>query len=157
MEPHYYNVNISWKHDRLGMMCSPELNVLTNQNGCIEVATPPEFPKGVSGIWSPEHLFTASVSSCFMTTFLAIAENSKLDFTEFHCNSKGKLEQVEGKFRMTEIILDAHVTIVNDTDIDKAQRVLQKSEANCLISNSINSKVILNPVVEVANKTTVSL
>ncbi len=85
-----------------------------------------------------------------MTTFLAIAENSKLAFTEFHCNSKGKLEQVEGKFRMTEIILDAHVTIANESDRERAERVLQKSESACLISNSINSKVILNPVVEVA-------
>ncbi len=157
MEPHYYNVNISWKHDRQGMMCSPELNATSNQGGCIEVATPPEFPKGIPGIWSPEHLFTASVSSCFMTTFLAIAENSKLEFSEFHCNSKGKLEQVEGKFRMTEITLDAHVTIVNESDRERAERVLQKSESACLISNSINSKVILNPVVEVANKTTVPL
>ena len=87
-----------------------------------------------------------------MTTFLAIAENSKLEFSEFHCNSKGKLEQVEGKFRMTEIILDAHVTITNESDRERAERVLQKSESACLISNSINSKVILNPVVEVANK-----
>lgn len=157
MEPHFYNVNISWSNARKGIMCSPELNVQSNQGGCIEVATPPEFPKGIPGIWSPEHLFTASVSSCFMTTFLAIAENSKLEFTEFHCNSKGKLEQVEGKFRMTEIVLDAHVTIVNESDKERAERVLQKSEENCLISNSINSKVILNPVVEVVNKTAVSL
>jgi len=133
-------------------MCSPELNALTNQNGCIEVATPPQFPKGIPGIWSPEHLFTASVSSCFMTTFLAIAENSKLEFTEFHCNSKGKLEQVDGKFRMSEIILEPHVSIVNEADIEKAQRVLQKSEVACLISNSINSKVFLFPTVEVVSK-----
>jgi len=152
MEPHYYNVKISWSNDRKGIMCSPELNALTNQNGCIEVATPPQFPKGIPGIWSPEHLFTASVSSCFMTTFLAIAENSKLEFTEFHCNSKGKLEQVDGKFRMSEIILEPHVSIVNEADIEKAQRVLQKSEVACLISNSINSKVFLFPTVEVVSK-----
>jgi organic hydroperoxide reductase OsmC/OhrA len=61
--------------DRKGKLCSPELS---KENGpCIEVATPPEFPKGMPGIWSPEHLFTAAVSSCLMTTFLAIAENSK--------------------------------------------------------------------------------
>lgn len=157
MEPHYYNVNITWSNDRKGIMCSPELNALpAKANGCIEVATPPEFPKGIAGIWSPEHLFTASVSSCLMTTFLAIAENSKLEFTAFTCISKGKLEQVEGKFRMTEIMLEPHVTIVNESDRERAERVLQKSEAACLISNSINSKVIMNPVVEVANKTSIT-
>ena len=94
-EPHFYNVNVAWSIDRRGIMCSPELNTPANGSGCIEVATPPEFPKGVPGIWSPEHLFTAAVSSCLMTTFLAVAENSKLDFTSFECKSKGKLEQVD--------------------------------------------------------------
>jgi len=106
MEAHYYNVQIEWNKDRKGVMCSPELNAPSQSGGCIEVATPPEFPKGIPGIWSPEHLFTASVSSCLMTTFLAIAENSKLEFTRFHCDSKGKLDQVDGKFLMTEVILE---------------------------------------------------
>lgn len=157
MEPHYYHVNINWSSDRKGMMCSPELTVHSNQNSCIEVATPPEFPKGIPGIWSPEHLFTAAVSSCFMTTFLAIAENSKLQFTQFHCNSKGKLEQTEGKFRMTEITLDVFVTIKSESDREKAMRVLQKSETACLITNSINSKVILNPNIEIAKQSEVIL
>jgi hypothetical protein len=30
-----------------------------------------------------------------MPTFLAIAENSKLEFTYFACDAKGKLEQIE--------------------------------------------------------------
>ena len=96
MEPHYYNVDVNWNQDRKGVMCSPELN--RNAGSCIEVATPPEFSKGIPGIWSPEHLFTASVSSCLMTTFLAIAENSNLEFLNFRCKSKGTLEKVEGKF-----------------------------------------------------------
>ncbi len=80
MEPHYYNVEVSWNTERKGIMCSPELN--KDAGSCIEVATPPEFPKGMPGIWSPEHLFTAAVQSCFMTTFLAIAEFSKLEFQQ---------------------------------------------------------------------------
>lgn len=137
MEAHFYNVNVEWKNDRKGEMSSPELS----QN--IEVVTPPQFPKGMEGIWSPEHLFTAAVSSCLMTTFLAIAENSKLEFSSFECKSKGKLEQVEGKFLMTEVILEPVVTIKNESEREKAERVLQKSEANCLISNSVKSKITM--------------
>ncbi len=146
MEPHFYNVDITWNEDRKGVMCSPELN--REALSCIEVATPPEFPKGIPGIWSPEHLFTAAVSSCLMTTFLAIAENFKLSFTDFSCKSKGKLEQVEGKFLMTEITLEPTVTITNESDRDKALRVIQKSEAACLISNSVKSKIIMVPTIK---------
>ena len=137
MEAHYYNVNLNWIKDRKGKMASPELN------DTIEVATPPEFPNGIEGIWSPEHLLTASVVSCFMTTFLSIAENSKLEFTSFDCPTKGKLEQIEGKFLMTEIILEPTLVITKESDKDRAERILQKSEAACLISNSIKSKVTL--------------
>ncbi|WP_234110487.1 OsmC family protein [Chryseobacterium sp. R2A-55] len=144
MEPHFYNVDIHWKNDRKGEMSSPELTEK------LDVATPPQFPKGVENIWSPEHLFTSAVASCLMTTFLAIAENSRLEFTDFECKSSGKLEQVEGKFLMTEIILEPTVTISNPDDQEKAERVLHKSEAACLISNSIKSKVSLIPKIRIS-------
>ena len=150
MEPHFYNTTINWEADRKGVMCSPELNKTTLANGnCIEVATPPEFPKGMPGIWSPEHLFTAAVSSCLMTTFLAVAENSKLDFIHFTCHAHGKLEQVEGKLLMTEVLLEPIVTIRHEADRERAERVLRKSEAACLISNSIRARVVMEPYIRV--------
>lgn len=147
MEPHFYNVDVNWNVDRKGVLCSPELN--KEAGNCIEVATPPQFPKGIPGIWSPEHLFTAAVSSCLMTTFLSIAENSNLNFTHFSCKSSGKLEQVDGKFMMTEVILEPTVTITDEKDKEKAERVLQKSENACLISNSIKSKVTMITTIKV--------
>lgn len=156
METHYYNVDIRWSNDRKGMMCSPEIeNTFAAGEGCIEIATPPQFPKGLAGIWSPEHLFTAAVSSCFMTTFLAIAENSKLEFTEFHCKARGTLEKVDGKFLMTEVLLIPTVTIALEKDREKAERVLRKSEEACLISNSIRSTVVMTPVISVTSGTVV--
>jgi organic hydroperoxide reductase OsmC/OhrA len=150
MEPHIYNVDIAWSKDRKGMMCSPDLGKNGETfGGCIEVATPPEFPKGIPGIWSPEHLFTASISSCLMTTFLAIAENSKLDFVSFACGSKGKLEQVDGKFMMSEVVLEPRVVVKEEKDVEKALKVLEKSERSCLISNSVKSRIIMKPFVEV--------
>lgn len=138
---HQYNVNLKWNEGRVGEVFSPELN------SKIEVATPPQFPKGVEGVWSPEHFFTAAVNSCFMTTFLAIAENSRLEFKEFSCNAVGVLDQIEGKFLMTEVILNPTLIITKEEDKEKAIRVLDKSEKVCLISNSITSKVSLNPTV----------
>lgn len=145
MEAHYYEVNIIWNQDRKGIMCSPDIHPVMGGNGCLEVATPPQFNKGIPGRWSPEHLFTAAVSSCLMTTFLAIAEGSKLEFTGFQCASKGKLEKVDNKFLMTEVILEPTVTIVREQDLERALRVLQKSEAACLISKSIKSSIRMTP------------
>lgn len=148
---HQYNVTVTWSSDRKGLMCSPELKGNIQPGGCIEVATPPEFPKGIPGIWSPEHLYTAAVSSCLMTTFLAIAENSKLDFVSFRCDSIGKLEQVDGKYQMTEVILEPTVEVSDAADREKALKVLNKAEMNCLISNSITAKVSMKPAVEIVS------
>ncbi len=142
MEKHSYNVSLEWKEGRRGVISSPELKTI------IEVATPPEFDKGVEGIWSPEHLYTAAINSCFMTTFLAIADYSKLEFTDLKCSAEGILEKVEGKYLMTEVILSPILTIVQEKDKEKAERIMHKAEAACLISNSIKTKVSLNPKVE---------
>lgn len=144
MDAHFYTVNVEWLADKKGILTSPELA----QN--VEVATPPPFQGGVEQIWSPEHLFTSAVVSCFMTTFLAIAANSKLTYSDFKCNAKGKLEQIEGKYLMTEVLLEAHLTIDNIENKEKAERVLEKSERACLISNSIKSTVTLTPIINIA-------
>lgn len=152
MDKHIYNVNINWTKDRKGMMCSPELiKNETNETNCIEVATPPQFSSGMPNIWSPEHLFTAAVSSCLMTTFLAIAEFSKFDFISFKCGSKGILDKVDGKFVMTEVQLFPEVVITNENQKERAERILEKSEKACLISNSITSKVTMVPKIIIQN------
>ena len=140
---HFYEVNVSWEQGRKGVMSSPVLN----EN--IEVATPPEFSNGIPGIWSPEHLLVAAVNSCLMTTFLAIAENSKFNFSDFQCRANGKLEKVDNKYLITEISLHPFVTISDEREKEKAERILQKAEAACLISNSVKSKVIMHPEINV--------
>lgn len=150
MQKHLFNVDLIWLEDRKGLVCSPELvKGSVPSSNCFEVATPPPFPKGMPNIWSPEHLFTASVSSCLMTTFLAIAENSKLEFETFDCEAIGTMERIDGKYLMTEIVLNPSVTINNEKDRDRAERILQKSEAACLISNSIKSKVTMEISIKV--------
>ncbi len=141
---HNYEVEVSWVKDRIGMLHSPELNEE------VMVATPPEFPDGVGRIWSPEHLFTAAVNSCLMTTFLAIAKSSKLEFIKFDSKASGKLELIDGKYIMSEVTLMPELVIASEADKEKAMRVLHRAEAACLISNSVRSKIVLDPVVRVA-------
>ena len=143
MEKHSYNLSLEWTGDRKGILSSPEFP------STVEVVTPPEFDKGIAGHWSPEHLFTASVLSCFMTTFMAIADYSKLEYEKFECKAEGILESIEGKFLMTEIILKPIVYIKNQEEIEKTERILHKSEKACLISNSIISNVVLDFEVKV--------
>ena len=139
-EVHYYNTNVKWDEGRVGTLSSPTLD-------SFKVATPPEFPEGVPNIWSPEHLFVASVNTCLMTSFAAVAENSKLEVESYSCEGIGKLEKVEGKFMISEIELKPEIKIKHEKDIERADRIIRKSENLCLISNSVKTKIILNPKI----------
>jgi peroxiredoxin-like protein len=140
---HFYEVSVNWKADRRGTLSSPVLDAK------IEVATPPQFPKGIEGVWSPEHLFVAAVNSCLMTTFLSFAENSNLYFENFSSKAVGKLEMVEGKYMISEITLMPIITIADKSNEEKTKRILKKLESNCLISNSIKTKINFNSEVKV--------
>ena len=140
---YHYEVKVNWEADRKGLMSSPVLNTK------IEVATPPEFPKGMPGIWSPEHLLVAAVNSCLMTTFLAIAENFRFGYIGFESNADGKLEKVDGKYMISEVVLSPVLTIAPDADKEKAIRILEKSEAACLISNSVKAKIVFKPEIKI--------
>jgi len=133
---HYYNTTVKWTEGRKGELIEPTMPT-------IEVATPPEFPKGVPNTWSPEHLYVASANICLMTTFLAIAENSKLNFKSFECDGIGKLEKVDGRFMISEIILKPKVIVTEEKDIERAERIIEKAENHCLISNSMKTEIKL--------------
>ena len=140
---HFYEVSVNWEGDRRGKLSAPVLDAT------IEVATPPQFPKGMEGIWSPEHLFVAAVNSCLMTTLLSFAENSNLHFENFSSRAIGKLEMVDGKFMISEIKLIPTILITEKSSEDKAKRILKKLESNCLISNSVRSKIVFESTVKV--------
>ena len=146
MENQYsYSTEVAWTGGRSGDLSAPDLPDM-------EVDAPPEF-KGHEGIWTPEHLFVAAVNSCFMTTFLAIAENSKLEFVSFSADAKGKLERLEGQgFIMTEVVLCPKLLVSHARDIERAGRILEKAEKNCLISNSIKTETKLEPEVSFAGE-----
>lgn len=146
-QEHFYEVSLQWDSERKGTLSSPVLN------DTLTVATPPEFPKGMPGIWSPEHLLVAAVNSCLMTTFLAIAENSKLEYVAFSSKAVGRLENVEGQYMISEITLQPTVTLKNEVQREKAERVLQKSEAACLISRSVKSTIVFLSHIEVVEET----
>lgn len=138
---HQYQVNLRWKGGSEGLLSSTDLPQP------IEVAIPPGFPMGVPNIWSPEHLFIASVNACLMTTFLVIAQNSKLEFTSFESSASGTVEKVEEFFKVTEITLKPVLTVPPTVRIERAQKILEMSKKHCLITNSINTIVHLEAKV----------
>ena len=133
-QSYFYDTEVEWTKSKIATLRSSKLPDL-------QIAPPPEF-QGAPGFWTPEHLYVASVNACFVATFLAAADLSKLDFVSFSSGARGKLEKVEGSgYEITEIVLRPGLVVRQPADVDRAARVLEKAKSNCLISKSIKTTV----------------
>ena len=131
---YYYATEIEWSSERAGILQGPNLPVIV-------FGAPPEF-KGREGQWAPEQLFVSSLNTCFMLTFLAVAENSRVPVTGFSSTATGKLEKVQGGgYQITEIVVKPRVVVAAAKDLELAPRILEKAKENCFITNSIKSSV----------------
>jgi organic hydroperoxide reductase OsmC/OhrA len=130
-----FETQLKWIADTRGNLSAKDAE------GTLQVATPPEFG-GEGKPWSPEHLFLSSISSCFMTTYLAFAKKLHFTISGFDCDAIGQIEIIEGKYKFTNINLYPKVHIADETVREKANLALEKTHKYCLVTNSVNAAVI---------------
>ena len=64
MNPHEYEADIAWATTEGHHVLTGIGRLIRHQVDALKWPHLRSSPKGIPGIWSPEHLFTASVSSC---------------------------------------------------------------------------------------------
>jgi peroxiredoxin-like protein len=141
MEKSYsYRVSAHWTMHKRGIVEGESIPRTIN------FAAPPEFG-GEPGLWTPEHLLLAAVSTCFTATFRAIAEFSKLEFSGLELNAEGTVEKQEGGLRFSRILLKPVLVIHDEKDRERAGRLLEKAERSCLVSRSLACTILLEPKI----------
>ena len=142
-DDHTYRMEIGWLADREGVAREEGLPAL-------RVGPPPEFG-GRPGVWTPEHLLVGAVASCFLTTFLAVAELSGLPLVTVEVPAEGSLVRGEDrKYRFGRITLRPRIRLAGEEDRERARRLAEKAEAACLVSRSLSSEVVVEPEIEAA-------
>lgn len=107
----------------------------------VECATPPEFPNGIAGVWSPETFFLAAVAGCYINTYQTLCDRFKIQPVSIECEASGTVALVEGKYQFTGIMLNPMITVANYEDEAKALTIIEKAHKYCLITNSIKCPV----------------
>lgn len=106
------------------------------------------LPMSVAENVDPEEAFVASLSSCHMLWFLAIARKKRFVVDNYIDHAEGVLEEYEGnKYWMAKVILRPQVTFAGDKQ-PTAEQMGQMHEAaheNCFIANSVASEIIIEP------------
>ena len=137
LDSYAYEVNMEWTHEANGLLSSEGLPL-------IDVSAPPEF-HGEPGRWTPEHLLTASVASCFGMTFLSIARFQKFNVHSFRVNAFARLEKLPGEgYRFTEITVVPEITVARE-DTGKVLKIVEKAEKNCFVTKSLRATVQVEP------------
>jgi len=114
-------------------------------------ASPAEFG-GPGDQWSPETLLVAAVGDCFILTFRAVAAASKLVWASLSCSVTGTLDRVERVTQFTAFEVRVKLEITPGSDLELARRVVDKSEWNCLVSNSLKASVHVVPTITIASE-----
>ena len=140
MESHQYTSAARWKARRSGIVKAESAEQQ------IAFSAPAEF-HGQAGLWTPENFLMAAVAGCFVTTFVAIAEASKFEMLALEVLATGLLEKSEGGLQFTRVTIHPNLTIVRESDRERALRLIEKTERSCLVARSLRSQVTVEPTV----------
>lgn len=137
--PHQYDVHLAGGPSGYATLSTPGIPDLST-------APPADFD-GPGDAWSPEHLLLAAVQTCFLFTLRAIASASHVDFISLDLDAAGTVGRQGGVTRFTEIVLRPRLVIARGTDRERALRMLEKSEKQCLVSASLSTPIRLEPEI----------
>jgi organic hydroperoxide reductase OsmC/OhrA len=105
-----YKATTTWSSARRG-----SLSAAAKPN--VVVGSPPEF-KGEPDNWAPEELLVGSLNTCMMLTFLTLAQTRRLTPVGYESEAEGLLENVAGKYQITNIEVRPRVTLKSEADLE---------------------------------------
>ena len=141
-EVHRFQVVAWWASGRTGIAKS------SSAPNAIHFSAPPAFG-GTDGRWTPEDLLLCAVASCYTTTFQALAENSKFDYTDLQVEVDGDIRKTDPGYNFAEVIIRVNLTIAEPAEQARAIKLLHKTEGLCLVSRALSVKKRFEPRVQV--------
>jgi organic hydroperoxide reductase OsmC/OhrA len=98
----------------------------------------------------PEEAFVASLSSCHMLWFLAIASKRGFTVTSYVDPANGEMARAaDGKIAMTFVTLRPRVRFEGTPPSDVEHNAMHhEAHERCFIANSVKSEVLCEPVIE---------
>jgi peroxiredoxin-like protein len=137
--PHIYDVTLTGGREGYCTASAPGLTDL-------RTAPPVQFG-GPGDAWSPEHLLLASVATCFVLTFRAVARAGQMPFQAIDVRATGTVAKQAGAVRFTEIVIQARISVAAGADRERLIELVAKTEDRCLVSASLSTPVRVEPEV----------
>jgi organic hydroperoxide reductase OsmC/OhrA len=139
--PHHYRTTLTWAGDgpaRLGAGARP----------AIEGGAPAEFD-GRDDWWSPEHLLLDSLALCLTTTFAAVARKARLAVHSYEGEAEAVLDRAPDGVAFTSFVLRVFLAVEAGEE-ERAESLLHKAKAHCLVAGALKVPVSLVATVAAA-------
>ena len=124
-----YRVRVGWTGNKSGL-------IQVEGRKKIETGIPPGSD-GTLQNYTPEELFVASGTVCFMNSFVYFTQKMHIEFKAFEAESIGYLEQVGNSFEVTRIHTKTKLTIDSEEQTKKFERALELGAKYCFVANSM--------------------
>lgn len=142
-----HTVNLSWNRDGLdfGYKNYSRNHTWTFENGALLQASAATQYLGDPGCVDPEQAFVASLSSCHLLTFLALASFQKLTIESYEDNAVGHLAKNEtGKMAISRVDLYPKIVFADGVSPTREQleQLHRKAHQECFLANSVTCEIV---------------
>ncbi|VAX30021.1 hypothetical protein MNBD_NITROSPIRAE01-2109 [hydrothermal vent metagenome] len=154
-EVDYFHARIEWLESDEGTTLDYGAYSRSHRMKCPEkteivMSAAPQY-KGDASFHNPEELFTASIASCQMLTYLALAAFSQVEVLAYTDDAEGILKVDSRKKRwLTQVILRPKILITKESDREKALSLVERAHKQCFIASSVNTEIINKPEILIA-------
>ena len=147
MPTHAYEARLRWRAVGEGVAAG---NHFIDFEGrpAVEVSAAPEY-RGDPTRLNPEELFVASLTSCQLLTYLALARSAGLSVQRYDDRAIGTLAIADRKMRMIEVRMRPRITVAAGSDQGMARELVDKAHDGCFIANSVACAVRIEPEIVV--------
>jgi organic hydroperoxide reductase OsmC/OhrA len=144
MPTHTYEARLEWHTGAEGVAAGNH-RVEFAGRPAVEVSAAPQY-RGDPTRPNPEELFVASLASCQLLTYLALARGAGVTVRRYEDHAVGTLAIADRKMRMMDVLLRPRITIAG-SDRDKARALVEKAHDGCFIANSVACAVRVEPEI----------
>ncbi len=147
MPTHTFEASLRWERGAEGVSATNH-TVAFASRPVLDVSAAPQY-RGDPTRLNPEQLFTASVASCQLLTYLALAGRAGVTVLRYEDHPVGTLAIADRKMRMTEVLLRPRITIAAGSDTAKARSLVDTAHDGCFVANSVTATVRIEPEIAV--------
>jgi len=143
------SINLSWRRNESELIpgkFSSEHDISYNDHFKVKADTAPDWG-GSAKNTNPEQALAASLSSCHMMTFLALAAKIKWPVSSYedhaiaHLGKNSKLQMI-----VNQIDLNPKVSFDDGFDVssEELEKMHDRAHRYCFIANTLDSGVVVN-------------